>query len=156
MGRFLGFVALLVLSSAAAHADWHFRRTLDPMTDEARGVLMRASDNSKGAIALRCGKSFSDDGLDIMIDVKLYLAGETTTFKYRFDSEEPKTASGSHDSGDTMVFVPDAIEHEFVKKMKLSSRLTIQVAPYREGLKTLTFNLNGFTKTFNEACAGLL
>jgi len=152
--RTLMILIASLLMSFTAQAEWVTELTEDPMTDEARAIVVNIGEGDK-KVFLRCG-SYDTDKLNIFIywggD---YFSDDDKRIKYRFDKDAPQSVTVNLSSSSTSLFLSDSIERDFLSRMKSASRLVIQASPYSEGIQTLVVDLSGFTAAYNKHCPSL-
>ena len=149
-------LALMALTTTAAHADWLYENDVDEFTDESShfAITKTGNDFRPSLLGVRC----MADGLNVIILMgDIFMHGDNKTMRYRFDKGEPQTATYiTSSSGDLMMLAP-AYRDDFIENIRKGSKVAIQVKNFQGTNKTQTFSLIGAAVQVNkvvEACNG--
>ena len=130
-------LALALLTAAVpASAQWRVTDEVDPMDDSRRvAAILMASNGGDGALVARC----QDNETEAYISWQDYLEDGNTRVMMRFPPAEAFTERWSMSSDNTATFSRNPID--FLKRIANEKTMVARITPYREGPKTLMFDL---------------
>lgn len=146
LALFMGTTAALGAGETANAADfgkWQVKLHADPMNDSSIALVMIQSEADDVTLGLNCRKDTDDVG----IIWRRFLGGEEINGEeqkdiiYRVDQGQPIVATWKvmPDRTTVRAFTPEG----FVREIRDSSRLVLQVEPYQEMPLTVVFETKG-------------
>lgn len=125
--------------------NWMVETDENPLTDEFELKILNVKDYSNGL-----GLRYQDGSLEIMLMTE-YLGTDSDEYfsdvVYRFDKNEVIETVWSTASNDKGLFFKKS-EHtkiEFIERLMKYQQLAVGYYPYNENMKTLEYDLTGFT-----------
>jgi hypothetical protein len=147
---------LCVLSAAPAAAqrgtpvqigDFWLQRSVDPMTDEERAVLLVSAAESDYFQPALFGWVCSARGLEAGFTPGRYLGAAGATVQFRFDRETPSEPEPwVPGSDERFVFLPQEYLRGFTARAMAASRLVVRAWDAGSDVYTFTFSMQGLTR----------
>lgn len=156
MKHLLAFLAAAILAVPAAAqtsrpvqvGDFWLELSVDPMTDQPKGVLVVPASESTTFQPVMFGWVCTDKGLEVGFSPGRYLGRDGATVQVRFDREEPSAEiPWTPGSDPRWVFVPEEYIADFTIRAMAATRLVLRAWDSRgDNVYTYTFSMQGLTR----------
>jgi len=142
-------IAVALLASMNAQAEWNFESKVDAFTDSAKHSAS-SIDQTGGETSITMGRC-SDGDMSAVYSAIKFIGGDTAKVMYRIDSEPAVTEYWTVASNNTAVFVKNS--ETFLKSLQSGSKLTIRVYNYQNVAIDRTVDLTGSSSAIDQLFA---